>query len=46
VLPFLDTYRTMCVAPEQDFRRLLEGVRDMGLAKLGDYDWVPLDSSG
>jgi len=32
-LPFLDTYRTMCVAPEPEFRRLLEGVRDLALAQ-------------
>src|SRR6202035_2257327 len=29
-LPFLDTYRTMCLAP--DFRRVLEDVRAMQLA--------------
>jgi hypothetical protein len=34
-LPFLDTYRTMCVAPEPDFLRLLDGVREMGLAEPG-----------
>jgi hypothetical protein len=28
-LPFLDTYRTMCMAPQPDFRRLLEGIREM-----------------
>jgi hypothetical protein len=27
-LPFLDTYRTMCVAPEPELRCLLEGVRE------------------
>jgi hypothetical protein len=32
-LPFLDTYRTMCLAPEPDFRRLLESVREVGLAQ-------------
>jgi hypothetical protein len=26
-LPFLDTYRTMCLAPQPDFRRVLAGVR-------------------
>src|SRR6516225_11531695 len=26
-LPFLDTYRTMCRAPEPAFRRVLEGIR-------------------
>ena len=24
-LPFLDTYRTMCLAPQADFQNLLEG---------------------
>ena len=27
--PFLDTYRTMCQAPADDFRRILEQVRDL-----------------
>jgi hypothetical protein len=31
-LPFLDTYRTMCLAPQPDFRRVLEDVRAMQLA--------------
>ena len=31
-LPFVDTYRTMCRAPEPGFKRVLEGVRDMRLA--------------
>jgi hypothetical protein len=31
-LPFLDTYRTMCLAPQPDFRRVLEEVREMRLA--------------
>jgi hypothetical protein len=31
-LPFLDTYRTMCVAPEPDFLRMLEEVRGMRIA--------------
>jgi len=31
-LPFLDTYRTMCITPASDFRRLLEGVRDLDFA--------------
>jgi len=31
-LPFLDTYRTMCLAPKPDFRRVLEDVRAMQLA--------------
>src|SRR6202043_3753665 len=26
-LPFLDTYRTMCLAPQPEFRRLLEQAR-------------------
>ncbi len=31
ILPFLNTYRTMCIAPEPEFRRLLEGIRNMRL---------------
>ena len=31
-LPFLDTYRTMCLAPEPALKRLLEDVRDLRLA--------------
>ena len=31
-LPFLNTYRTMCVAPKPEFRRILEEIRDMRLA--------------
>ena len=31
-LPFLDTYRTMCLAPQDNFRRILEEVREMRLA--------------
>jgi hypothetical protein len=31
-LPFLDTYRTMCLAPQPEFRRLLEQVRDLPIA--------------
>jgi hypothetical protein len=31
-LPFLDTYRTMCLAPQPDFRRVLENVLAMELA--------------
>jgi hypothetical protein len=30
--PFLDTYRTMCLAPQPEFRRLLEQVRDLSVA--------------
>ncbi len=28
-LPFLDAYRTMCLSPAPDFRRILEGVCDL-----------------
>jgi len=31
-LPFLNAYRTMCFAPEPDFRRVLEDVRELRLA--------------
>jgi putative tryptophan/tyrosine transport system substrate-binding protein len=31
-LPFLDTYRTMCCAPEPAFRRVLENIRVLGFA--------------
>jgi hypothetical protein len=31
-LPFLDTYRTMCLAPKDNFRRVVEEVREMRLA--------------
>ena len=31
-LPFLNTYRTMCLAPQPDFRRVLEDIRAMQLA--------------
>src|SRR5436190_22733783 len=31
-LPFLDTYRTMCCAPEPAFRRILENIRVLGFA--------------
>ena len=31
-LPFVDAYRTMCLAPEPALKRLLEGVRDLRLA--------------
>jgi hypothetical protein len=31
-LPFLDTYRTMCRAPEPAFRSILEGIRDLRFA--------------
>ena len=30
-VPFVNTYRTMCLAPEPEFRRLLEDVRDLRL---------------
>ncbi len=32
LVAFLDTYRTMCVAPEPAFRRVLEEIREMRLA--------------
>jgi hypothetical protein len=28
-LPFLNAYRTMCLAPEPDFRRVLEQIRNV-----------------
>ena len=31
-LPFLDTYRTMCLAPEPAFRQILEDVRELRFA--------------
>lgn len=31
-LPFLNTYRTMCIAPEPEFRRVLGEIRDLQLA--------------
>jgi hypothetical protein len=31
-LPFLNTYRTMCIAPESGFRRLLQDVRSFDTA--------------
>jgi hypothetical protein len=31
-LPFLDTYRTLCMAPDPNFRHILEGVRSLKLA--------------
>ena len=31
-LPFLDTYRTMCRAPEPAFRRILEDIRELRFA--------------
>ena len=50
-LPFLDTYRTMCLAPQPDFRRVLEDVGAMQLAvglrrelinnAVGRLAWVP-----
>jgi len=30
-LPFVETYRTMCLAPEPEFRRVLEDVRELHL---------------
>ena len=32
MVPFLKTYRTICLAPSADFRRMLEDVRELGLA--------------
>jgi integrase len=34
-LPFLDTYRTMCRAPERAFRQILEDIRELRFAALG-----------
>jgi hypothetical protein len=31
-LPFLDTYRTMCLAPQPEFRQLLEQARNLSIA--------------
>jgi len=31
-LPFLDMYRTMCLAPQPEFRRLLEQAADLPIA--------------
>jgi hypothetical protein len=31
-LPFLNTYRTMCIAPNDEFRTILEDVRLLGAA--------------
>jgi hypothetical protein len=31
-LPFLDTYRTMCLAPPPEFRQVLEQARDLPIA--------------
>ena len=31
-LPVLDTYRTMCVAPQPDFLRVLEEIRELDFA--------------
>lgn len=31
-LRFVNTYRTMCIAPEPEFRRVLEEIREMRLA--------------
>jgi hypothetical protein len=30
-LPFLDTYRTMCLAPKPEFQGMLQRVRELGL---------------
>lgn len=31
-VPFLNTYRTMCIAPEPGFKRVLEDIRELQLA--------------
>jgi hypothetical protein len=31
-LPFLDTYRTMCLVPQPEFRRVLDEIREMRMA--------------
>jgi hypothetical protein len=31
-LPFVDAYRTMCLAPNPDFLRTLEGIRQLQMA--------------
>jgi len=31
-VPFLKTYRTMCLAPKPEFRRVLEEIRELRLA--------------
>jgi site-specific DNA recombinase len=31
-LPFLDAYRTMCLAPDSGFRRVLEHIRELAIA--------------
>ena len=31
-LPFLNTYRTMCIVPKPEFRRVLEEMREMRLS--------------
>ena len=31
-LPFVRTYRTMCLAPKPEFRRVLEEIRELRLA--------------
>jgi exonuclease III len=40
-LPFLDTYRTMCLAPRPDFRRLLEQARDLPIRGIDNWDGRP-----
>jgi hypothetical protein len=32
VKPFLDTYRTMCLVPQPEFRRVLDEIREMRMA--------------
>jgi hypothetical protein len=35
-LPFLNTYRTMCIAPQPTFKRLLENIRQDQVAAWRD----------
>jgi hypothetical protein len=35
-LPFLNTYRTMCLAPPPEFRRVLEEVREICFPDYGE----------
>ena len=35
-LPFLDTYRTLYLAPSLEFRRVLEEVREIGLSDYSE----------
>jgi hypothetical protein len=31
-VPFLDTYRTMCLVPQPEFRRVLDNIMEMRVA--------------